>query len=69
MKTEIYSYVYSNFSIDATEAEGLGKYVNDSTQSNSNAKMKLIMVNGEPTLCLFACIEGIKVGTELRWKC
>ena len=66
MKTEIYSYVYSNFSIDATEAEELGQYVNDSTQSNSNAKMKLIMVNGEPTLCLFACIEAIKAGTELR---
>ena len=50
-------FVY--FSIDATETECLEKY--------ANAKMKLIMGNEIPALCLFVGVVGIKVGTALRY--
>ena len=54
------------FSIDAKETECFGKYVNDSFPVYASAKMKLIMVNEIPALCLFARVDGIKEGTELR---
>ena len=57
-------FVY--FSIDAIETECLGKYVNDSSPIYANAKMKLIMVNEIPALCLFARVDCIKAGTELK---
>ena len=57
-------FVY--FSIDATETECLGKYVNESSPIYANVKMKLIMVNEIPALCLFTRVDDIKVGTELR---
>ena len=57
-------FVY--FSIDATETERLGKYVNESSPIYANVKMKLIMVNEIPALCLLTRVDDIKVGTELR---
>ena len=54
------------FSLDATEAEGLGKFVNDCAPQYANAKMKMVVHDGNPHLCLFACVEGIPSGTELR---
>ena len=54
------------FSIDGTESEGFGKYVNDCAPSFANSKMKLLLVDRKPVLCLFACVEGIKAGSELR---
>ena len=32
----------------------------------ANSKMKIVMVDGRPSLCLFACVEGIIAGTEIR---
>lgn len=40
--------------------------MNDSFPVYASAKMKLIMVNEIPALCLFARVDGIKEGTELR---
>ena len=57
-------FVY--FSIDETETECLGKYVNDISPIYANAKMKLIMVTEIPALGLLACVDGMKAGTELR---
>ena len=54
------------FSLDATEAAGLGKFVNDCAPQHANAKMKIVVHDGNPHLCLFACVEGIPSGTELR---
>ena len=59
-------WLFVYFTIDATETECLGKHVNDSSPVYANAKMKLIMVNKIPALCLFARVDGIKAGTELR---
>ena len=59
-------WLFVYFSIDATETECLGKYMNGSSPVYANAKMKLIMVNEIPVLCLFARVYGIKAGTELR---
>ena len=55
-----------NFSIDGTESQGFGKYVNDCAPSFANSKMKLLLMDGKPVLCLFARVEGIKAGSELR---
>ena len=58
---------FYHLSIDATEVDGFGKYVNDCCPSNANTKMKVVYDNdGTPYLCLFACIEGVSAGTELR---
>ena len=54
------------FSVDATEVEGLCKYVNDSPAPYHNCKMKKIVdPNGAQYLCLFAS-KDIPIGTELR---
>ena len=53
------------FSLDATEAEGLGKFVNDCAPQYANAKMKMVVHGRDPHLCLCACVEGIPSGTKL----
>ena len=53
-------------SIDATESKSLGKFVNDCIPAYANSKMKVVMVDGRPSLCLFACVAGIIAGTEIR---
>ena len=58
---------FYHLSIDATEADGFGKYVNDCCPRNGNTKMKVVYENdGTPYLCLFAFIEEVLAGTELR---
>ena len=52
--------------MDATKVDDLGKYVNDCAPQHANAKMRMLIHNGKPYLCLFACVEGIRSGTELR---
>ena len=52
-------------SADATNAECLARYVNDS--ANGNCTMRKIIVEGEPYLCLFA-ITDIPAETELRYS-
>ena len=53
-------------SLDATEAERLDKFVNDCSPQYANTKMKMVVHDGNPHLCLFARVEGILSGTELR---
>ena len=49
----IYVYIFWYFSFDATRQEDrLRRYVNDSPEPN--CKMKFIVCNGLPKLCLFA---------------
>ena len=40
--------------------------VNDSTPHHANSKMRMIVHDKVPYLCLFAFVEGIAAGTELR---
>ena len=54
------------FSIDATESTTLGKFVNDCIPVYANSEMKIVMVDGRPSLCLFACVEEIITDTEIR---
>ena len=51
------TFVISNFlifSIDATFSERKGKYVNDEESSKANARMRLMNIDEEPVLALFA---------------
>lgn len=53
-------------SIDATNSNYLGKYVNDSPERYSNATMKRVRLKNEIHLCLFAS-KVISIGTEIRF--
>ena len=53
------------FSIDATFSDGLGRMVNDCRTGNS--KMKKVMVDGKPHLCLFAT-KQIKPRDEILYN-
>ena len=53
-------------SIDATESKSLGKFLNNCIPAYANSKMKVVMVDERPSLCLFACVEGIIAGTKIR---
>ncbi|XP_076857260.1 histone-lysine N-methyltransferase set-1-like [Brachyhypopomus gauderio] len=56
----------SSWCIDASEEDGtLGRLVNDDAK-NANCKMKKIVVNGRPHLCLFA-IKNILPGEEITY--
>ena len=59
----IFPFIFS--SIDPSQHEGLGKMVNDARKPN--CKMKKIVLNGKPHLCLFA-ITNIEPETELRYN-
>ena len=56
---------FNFFSIDATNHENLGKYVNDS--SKPNCKMNIIYHKDKPHLLLFA-ISDIQPNTEIRYN-
>lgn len=58
-------FIFSQ-SIDGAESEGLGKYVNDQIGKKANCKMRKVMKNGKPTLCLFAT-KQINPGEELTY--
>lgn len=51
-------------SVDATHSQRLGKFINDS--NHPNAKMKSVVVDDVPKLCLFA-ITDIKKNWEIRY--
>lgn len=58
--------LYFCFSVDASkEDESLGRLVNDNHKS-PNAKMKKMVVENRPHLCLFA-IAQIKKGDEIEY--
>uniref|UniRef100_A0A7N8WMQ3 SET domain-containing protein n=1 Tax=Mastacembelus armatus TaxID=205130 RepID=A0A7N8WMQ3_9TELE len=72
--TTFFSYCVP-FSIDASQEDGsLGRLVNDDHKL-PNCRMKRIMVDKKPHLCLFA-IEDTAIGTEItynygdtKWPC
>lgn len=51
-------------SIDATNSDRFGAFVNDSKLAN--CLMRMIIVNGRPRLCLFSK-RGLAAGEELRY--
>lgn len=55
-------------SIDSTvvHGNGLGRYVNDGAGTEANCRMRLIEINKEPHLALFAS-KNIQMGEELRY--
>ena len=57
-------------SVDSTDepCDGpqLGRLVNHGERRERNAKMKMVVVDGKPSLCLFA-IRDIKSGEELLY--
>ena len=59
-----FSYINLYHSIDATNSIRLGKFVNDSPKPNS--KMKVVLVNDEKRICLFAS-KRISFGEEIRY--
>ena len=63
MKQVLFSVIYS---LDGTESDGLGKYVNDSPDNYSNCQMKKFTLDGQPHLCLVAK-TNINAETELRY--
>lgn len=54
--------------IDATDTDRIGKYINDAEIGDilNNCVMKLVMVENQPRLCLFANRDILK-GEELRY--
>ena len=52
-------------SIDATESERLGKFVNDGPKSFTNCTVKAVKVDNVPCLCLYSTSD-IAAGSELR---
>jgi len=57
---------YLSYSIDASKEDGtLGRLANDN-HINPNCKMKKIIVEGRPHLCLFA-VRDIFPGEELTY--
>ena len=65
-------YIYNNnkivkfiYSVDATNTECLGRYVNDS--SVPNCIVKVNVHDGVPHLCIYA-LSDIQCGLELRYN-
>ena len=56
------------FSVDATYQENIGRMINDAVPGSllQNAKIKIVVENCEPHICLFAKRE-IKKGEEIRY--
>jgi len=54
--------------IDGTATNRLGRYVNDAKSGSKecNSKMKLVLIEGYPRLCLFATCD-ITEGVEIRY--
>jgi SET domain-containing protein len=53
--------------IDATETfDRLGNMVNDGKGEEQNCNMKLVVINNQPHLCLFA-VRDIQIGEELLY--
>jgi hypothetical protein len=59
-------YYFFVFSYDATDGSCFARMVNDSKKYR-NCKMRVIMDNGIPYLCLFAMCN-LPIGTELRYN-
>ncbi|XP_047123340.1 uncharacterized protein LOC124806446 isoform X3 [Hydra vulgaris] len=54
------------YCIDATNTECIGKYINDSPMKSANAIIKVIMVDFQPYLCIFAHTTILQ-DTEIRY--
>ncbi len=57
---------FFHHSIDATFSDAFGKMVNDATGNRANCVTKIVYVNKEPCVCLFAN-RDIAEGEELRY--
>ena len=55
-----------SYSIDATNSESACRMVNDAPSKQANTVMKVIPIDGNPHLCLFAR-KNISKGEELRY--
>ena len=54
------------FSIDATEDNHLGRFVNDSPSKDANCVIRTKIFDNKPYLCIYAK-KDIKKGDELRY--
>lgn len=54
------------FSIDATNNNRLGRYVNDEVRKFANCYAKVQIIDGRPCVLLLACRDLI-IGEELRY--
>lgn len=61
-------FAYSQYSLDATDNERLGRYVNDepSRSAACNCFVKKMFLLGQPRILVFAK-KSISAGTELRY--
>ena len=56
----------SDSSVDATETDCIGKMVNDELPREAKCKMKKLIVDGKPRLCLFSQ-RNIAIGEQLNY--
>ena len=54
------------FSIDASDSNSIARMVNDSTGKRANCKMKKLMIDEKPRLCLYA-LRDLVVGEQLLY--
>ena len=56
------------FSVDATEATSLGRYVNDAPEKLANSRPRKIFIEGHkyPSLCLYAT-KTIEINDEITY--
>lgn len=67
MHCQIKTCLHLLFSVDASKEDGsLGRLINNNHKS-PNAKMKKVIVNNRPHLCLFA-IKEIEIGKEIEYN-
>lgn len=65
----IFTHLFDFYSYDATKEEictKLGRLVNHGNKKERNAKMKIVVVNDMPILCLFA-LKKIQQGDEVLY--
>lgn len=67
-KSQLYFVVFViyYYSVDATKADALCRFVSDSPAKSSNCKMKICCFFDRPYLCFFAKTD-IELGKELRY--
>ncbi|XP_065680801.1 uncharacterized protein LOC105845542 isoform X4 [Hydra vulgaris] len=72
--SESNNYLFSNiihcgkkFYLDGSNSKQMGAFINDTSVQYQNCKMKKVILDNKPCLCLFSVSE-IKSGTELRYN-
>ena len=63
---KFYNIKYNDFSIDATDTNCIGRYVNDICASKANTEVRRVFFDEKVHLVFFA-LKDIQKGDELRY--